>query len=128
MRPKLTEKTYAVNRINDILRHKLEDLKIECTTPGVKLSSAEKLQALLDGKFKLAKNASKCLRGIGDYSQINEIWDINSLDTPEHFDAIKYDTREAALKLEAHQIKDRIMLGDFAMGLIKLDEFAEGKY
>jgi len=103
----LEQRKYATRRVEQVLRTKLQELKLSCTKKGVSLSSEQKAKAFKSGKWKVNQGLEK----IRSYDDVNSIITFTD-EKPSKFDQTSYDAKEKKLNQEAGRITDLIMLGE----------------
>ena len=110
---------YALERLQDIYRTKLNKLKDECTTKGVSLSLDEKKEAFIKGEYtpKSVSELNRC--GSWNTSVVF------NAESPDVVDKVKYNKAEKKLFKDYTKACDELMLGDSTVAKKLIEDFAK---
>ena len=116
-----TQKHYAVERVNEIFRHKESELKKKLTRKGTHLNGYQCVSKIRSGKVKMFQNSdidfNRCRMAIRD------IFDFSPFEEEGGLDRVAFNKAIELLSKKAREIKDKIMLGDAEKALKMIHEF-----
>jgi len=114
------EKQYAMNRIDEIVCHKVSAIKDKHTTAAVSLTDTQRLQAFKAGKYKIKADVSKITR----YTDLCDVIEFPD-EKAGKANREKIDSESAKVTSEAVKIKDKLMLGDASEALAMIEAFSK---
>lgn len=118
----LKQKSYALKRIDDIQRRKLNEIKrSDYETKSVKLSPEERFKLFKKGKFEIKKSIENPFIG---YNYCKDIFTFKG-EVEQSFDQDKFEKAQQKVRTQADKIRDQIMLGDAEKALELIQKFEE---
>ena len=125
-----TQKKYAIERVEFILRCKVATIKEAMPKKAVpkRLTYRQAVKHIMGGKVKLDKGIIPSeemyhYKNIGDMFDFSAYRTTNSYD--EHYDVDAFNRKTTPLWKECQRIKDQVMLGDSDEALKLIEEFAK---
>jgi len=114
-----TQKKYAMNRVDEIVRSKRIKLEDKHRVLEVRLTGTEKIQKVLTGK--VPKRKTPCCNHNMPY--LIDVFDFSKWETNSDRGQAKVAEAMKPVIKEATMIKDQIMLGDEAEALKMIEKF-----
>jgi len=111
------QRSYAVERINTIVKEKILEINKKFITPAKKISSENKLDLIYSGKVKLIPRAE-----MRDYTHITSAFDFSKYECEERKDP-QADTIIEKIKIITRNTKDAIMLAGDQEALTAIQDF-----
>jgi hypothetical protein len=96
------QRSYALNRINEIQKEKVAAIKARFTMPAKKLEGEEFVSLIRAGKVKLRADAQY-------YHDLNKAFDFSKYEHAERYDSTKGDPIIFKVEKEAGKAKDIVM-------------------
>jgi hypothetical protein len=112
---------YSVERVNNVLARRLEELRKEYTVQAKPLSDAEIVTLIITEQVEIKADFKRASDHYG--FRVSDLFDLSKHTWSQHM-RDGFVEAEAALKAQAARVKDEIMLGDNAQALALLREFA----
>jgi len=116
------QQRYAMKRIDDALRDKIEDLKEKHTKPGKQLTDKQKIELIRQGEASIPYSRRTFLTM---KSTLGEAFDFSSRSPAEVLDLPAFEKARKALNKEASKIRDKIMLGDAKAAIPLIEKFCQ---
>lgn len=110
---------YALKRVDSIFKDKKQEIREKHSTPSIKLTLEEKLEALKKGKFKVAS----CPSGSSYRSPYLENYITFAGTKKATIDQKKITEETRKLQAKADELRDQFMLGESEEALKLLAEF-----
>ena len=114
------QRKYALVRIADITRRKVQEAEERLTTPAVSLDAKEMLRLIRDGKVKMCEFIDPGRYYLRD--RLRDVFDFSAHESKKSVDPA-LDEKIARIRQQAAQIEDEIMLGDATEALDKISQF-----
>ena len=105
-----TQKRYAIDRVNQIVRDKEKSLREKFTTKKVELSRQEKVTKIRKGQVKIFSDKNITYNKCSFY--LTDVFDFSPFEKQGGVDKKKYDDTMSPVRKKAQEVKDKIMLGD----------------
>lgn len=116
-----TQKRYAIERVNDILKQKKNALRDKHTKERIELTSKEMISKIRYKHVALLPYSEI------DFSKyrynLREIFDFTSFEKVGGLNTESYDKERNPIEKKAQEIKDKIMLGNAEEALKMIQEF-----
>lgn len=115
-----TQKNYAIERLNNIVKTKREAIEERHTTPAIRLSDSERFIAFKKGEYTVRTDVEKRITPYTDVMSIVRF----KAEKPKKIDQKAISTEVKKLEKEAAALRDELMLGDGDKALELIKKFS----
>lgn len=114
----ISQQRYAMARIDDAMKEKLDALKEKCTKPAKEASDKEKIEAIRNGDAELKWNISL-------KAPLGSAFNFSGVNRAPVLDQAAYKEGSRKIREESAKAKDEIMLGDTKKAIQLIRQFCK---
>lgn len=118
----LSQKKYAMDRVNQIEYAKIREIEKKFTVPEVKLTNIDRIRLVRSGKAKLISNTKILEFSNHTRDYISYMFDFSNHESVSKTNSASVKKASAPIKKKSQEIKDQIMLGDAEEALKMITE------
>lgn len=122
---KQDEKRYSIQRVNDTLHMKNEEICEKHTTKKKEITDAQKVKALRDGTCTIS-TTYRTMRNLTLQTTLEKAVDFSEIENEDSFDRKSYDKEHKKNMAKANKVKDAIMSEDESIARKLMKEFCKG--